>query len=67
MDYYALVFELITVLMLDGVCLSDSHSDGTHSHPLPRHISTNLMKSIFLKCFGAELFLYELLKYELRI
>ncbi len=24
--------------------LSDSHSDGTHSHPLLRHISTNLMK-----------------------
>ncbi len=25
--------------------LSDSHSDGTHSHPLLRHISTNLMKT----------------------
>ncbi len=24
--------------------LSDSHSDGTHSLPLQRHISTNLMK-----------------------
>ncbi len=24
--------------------LSDSHSDGTHSHPLLRHISPNLMK-----------------------
>jgi len=25
--------------------LSDSHSDSTHSHPLLRHISTNLMKT----------------------
>ncbi len=55
MDYFIikiiLMLDLSQRLMLtDGLWiivmfLSDSHSDGTHSHPLLRHISTNLMKT----------------------
>ncbi len=32
------------VLWIIVMFLSDSHSDGTHSHPLLRHVSPNLMK-----------------------
>ncbi len=46
-----LIFCLLQMLT-DGLWiivmfLLDSHSDGTHSHPLLRHISTNLMKKQF--------------------
>ncbi len=38
------LFQLLTDVNIIVMFLSDSHSDGTHSLPLLRHISPNLMK-----------------------